>query len=90
MKTAMLIPALFAVGAVGAVGTGRPQAPAMVPAADYHQHLFSPAITDGGKTRPSITAKDLVPLLDDAGIRKALVLSLAYRYRQSQPAAGRR
>jgi hypothetical protein len=82
MKTAMLILALFAVARVGTVGTGRPQtqAPAMVPISDYHQHLFSPAITDGGKTRPSITAKDLVALLDDAGIRKALVLSLAYQY----------
>ena len=74
MKTAMLILVFVTVGA------GRSQAPAIVAAADYHQHLFSPAITDGGKTRPSITAKDLVTLLDDAGIRKALVLSLAYQY----------
>jgi uncharacterized protein len=80
MKTAMLILMLFAIAGAGTFGTGRPQAPAMVPAADYHQHLFSPTITDGGKTRPSITAKDLVTLLDDAGIRKALVLSLAYQY----------
>jgi uncharacterized protein len=77
MKTALLILACIT---VGAVGSGRPQAPAIVPAGDYHQHLFSPAITDSGKTRPSIAAKDLVTLLDDAGIRKALVLSLAYQY----------
>ena len=62
------------------LGIVSPQPPALVPVADYHQHLFSPAVTDGGKIRPSVSADELVALLDTAGIRKALVLSIAYQY----------
>ena len=54
----------------------RPPAPVI----DYHQHLFSSAITNSGAARPIVSAKELVTLLDAAGIRKALVLSLAYQY----------
>lgn len=50
---------------------------------DYHQHLFSPAaaalVSAGAPTRP-ITAGHLVTLLDSAGIRRALVLSVAYTW----------
>ena len=54
------------------------------PVADHHQHLISPAIagllaTDSGGPE-TITAADLVALLDSAGIRRALVLSVAYMY----------
>jgi uncharacterized protein len=55
------------------------------PIADHHQHLFSPEmaalLSSGGseKIQP-ITARDLVALLDSAGIRKALLLSTAYIY----------
>ena len=62
------------------LGMVSPQPPPLVPVADYHQHLFSPAATDGGKIRPSVSADELVALLDTAGIRKALVLSIAYQY----------
>jgi predicted TIM-barrel fold metal-dependent hydrolase len=64
----------------------RPASPVVpaAPLADHHQHLFSPeiaaalaAISDG---LPSITARDVVALLDAAGIRRALVLSGAYLY----------
>ena len=53
------------------------------PAADHHQHLFSPAIVAllgeaGGIA--SLGAHDLIPLLDSAGIRRAVVLSVAYMY----------
>jgi predicted TIM-barrel fold metal-dependent hydrolase len=48
-----------------------------VPRADHHQHLFSPAIAAHENVN-TITAKDLVSLLDAAGIRKAVVLSVAY------------
>ena len=54
------------------------------PAADHHQHLFSPAIAEllatasGGPQ--SITARDVVALLDSADIRRALVLSVAYMF----------
>ena len=72
-------PLLIAFGVI-VLGIVRPQTPPLVPVADYHQHLFSPAITDGGKTRPSVSAVELIALLDAAGIRKALVLSIAYQY----------
>jgi uncharacterized protein len=55
----------------------------VVPAADHHQHLFSPAMVallDTSHTQPPITARDVIALLDSVGIRKAVVLSVAYIY----------
>jgi uncharacterized protein len=54
------------------------------PVADHHQHLFSPSIaalfsTDSNKFE-ALTAGHIVPLLDSAGIRRAVVLSIAYMY----------
>ena len=53
----------------------------IVPVADYHQHLFSPAYaalqSPGFKT---ISAQELIRLLDKAGIKRAVVLSTAYRW----------
>jgi hypothetical protein len=49
------------------------------PAVDHHQHLFSPDITNLTGLR-TLTAGDLVALLDLAGIRRAVVLSLGYQY----------
>lgn len=61
-----------------------PAAHHLAPVADHHQHLFSPAIVAllarGSGGPPIITARDLVALLDAAGIRHALVLSVAYMY----------
>lgn len=61
-------------------GSARQHAPTV----DYHQHLVSPAVaalaSSGARPTQTITARDLVPLLDSAGIRRALVLSLAYMY----------
>jgi len=62
----------------------RPAAGQVAPIADHHQHLFSPTLTamltarSGGSL--ALTARDLVALLDSAGIRRALVLSVAYMY----------
>lgn len=62
------------------------QAPATPagPSADHHQHLFSPALAEllasGSGGPQAITARDVVALLDSAGIRQALVLSVAYMY----------
>jgi predicted TIM-barrel fold metal-dependent hydrolase len=53
------------------------------PAVDHHQHLFSPALAELVKVTP-ITAADLVRHLDDAGIKRAVVLSTAYSF--SNPA----
>jgi uncharacterized protein len=69
---------------VAAVLLAEPATGQVAPAADHHQHLFSPAITAmlsrgaGGPT--AITARDLVKFLDSAGIRRAVVLSVAYMY----------
>ncbi|HEX5576045.1 MAG TPA: amidohydrolase family protein [Gemmatimonadales bacterium] len=55
----------------------------VAPVADHHQHVFSPAMVallDTTHTQPPITARDVVGLLDSAGIRRALVLSVAYIY----------
>jgi predicted TIM-barrel fold metal-dependent hydrolase len=75
--------------ALPALAATQPAAPAAeapvsgpLPIADHHQHLFSPAMArllDTGAGGPSvITAKDLVALLDAAGIRRAVLLSVAY------------
>ena len=56
---------------------------AQTPAVDYHQHLFSPAVAalvTGDSKAAGISARDLVALLDSAGIRQALVLSMAYTW----------
>src|SRR5262249_36766947 len=53
------------------------------PPIDYHQHLFSPAaaaLVSGKPDSPGISARDLVALLDAAGIQRALVLSMGYTW----------
>jgi predicted TIM-barrel fold metal-dependent hydrolase len=53
------------------------------PQVDHHQHLFSPAaaaLVTGDPGSPGIAASDLIALLDSAGIRRALVLSVAYTW----------
>lgn len=53
---------------------------AQSPVGDYHQHLFSPAAVAMLNQPRGISAVDLIQLLDSAGIRNALVLSVAYMY----------
>jgi hypothetical protein len=55
---------------------------------DHHQHFFSKAVTAFSPTLPVVTADDQIPLLDAAGIRRAVILSQG-SVRQSEPAAGR-
>lgn len=53
------------------------------PSVDYHQHLFSPAaaaLVTGNPKAPGLTARDVIALLDSAGIQRALVLSVAYTW----------
>jgi predicted TIM-barrel fold metal-dependent hydrolase len=62
-----------------------PAAGQVVPVADHHQHLFSPVVVEmlaasGANAPPVLTARDLVPLLDSAHIRRAVILSVAYMY----------
>ena len=49
------------------------------PAVDHHQHLFSASLAKVINVTP-ITAADLVKHLDDAGIKRAVVLSTAYSF----------
>jgi predicted TIM-barrel fold metal-dependent hydrolase len=56
----------------------------VTPIADHHQHLFSPAMaamlsTDSNRV-PPITAREVIALLDSAGIQRAVLLSVAYLY----------
>jgi predicted TIM-barrel fold metal-dependent hydrolase len=50
------------------------------PSIDHHQHLFSPTATKLAPSIQPVSAADLVALLDMAGIRRAVVLSLAYQF----------
>jgi predicted TIM-barrel fold metal-dependent hydrolase len=62
-----------------ACATGR-----ITPIVDHHQHLFSPdmvaLLAQGSPGVQPILARDLIALLDSAGIQKALLLSVAYIY----------
>ena len=49
------------------------------PAVDHHQHLYNPALGALTLGEP-VTAGDLVPLLDQAGIRRAVLFSIAYQF----------
>jgi uncharacterized protein len=48
-----------------------------VPAVDHHQHLFNPAL---GDTPGVVVARDLISQLDQAGIRRAALFSIAYQF----------
>ncbi len=50
------------------------------PLVDHHQHLFHPMGTGMAPDTGTITASELVAHLDEAGIRRALVLSVAYQF----------
>jgi predicted TIM-barrel fold metal-dependent hydrolase len=50
------------------------------PLVDYHQHLFHPDDTGLAPETGTVTASDLIAYLDAAGIRRALVLSVAYQF----------
>jgi len=56
----------------------------LTPIADHHQHLVSldmaAMLAQAAPGFHPITARDLIALLDSAGIRRALLLSVAYIY----------
>jgi predicted TIM-barrel fold metal-dependent hydrolase len=47
---------------------------------DYHQHLLSPVVATLVKAPKPFLAADLIALLDGAGVRRAVILSLAYQF----------
>jgi len=49
------------------------------PLIDHHQHLFSPATSSRAPGLKPVSADDLIGFLDDAGVRRAVVLSVAYQ-----------
>jgi predicted TIM-barrel fold metal-dependent hydrolase len=52
--------------------------PPPAPPADHHQHLLAPAMA--APAQKPIDAKALIAMLDAAGIRRAVLLSNAFRY----------
>jgi uncharacterized protein len=50
------------------------------PLIDHHQHFFGPAVTTLSPGVQPIAGTELVVLLDSAGIRRAVVLSVAYQF----------
>src|SRR4051794_10943323 len=70
----MLLAACLILGSAAATAEGT-----LRPLTDCHQHLFSPAAAKLAGIAP-VTAQDLISALDAAGIRRALVLSVAYQY----------
>ncbi|MCA1248253.1 amidohydrolase family protein [Massilia sp. MS-15] len=65
----------------------QPRAGAAMPLADHHQYVYSPAaaafMSTTGALHP-VSARDLIPQLDAAGIGRAAVLSVAYVYGQAE------
>jgi len=57
------------------------------PRVDYHQHLLSPAAAQLLKQPRHFLARDLIKEMDAAGIRQAVILSLAYQYGNPNRAA---
>jgi predicted TIM-barrel fold metal-dependent hydrolase len=65
------------------VARGAAPAPRLTPAGDYHQHVFSAqaiALAGPDAALTPLDARDVVALLDTAGIRKGLLLSTAYMF----------
>jgi predicted TIM-barrel fold metal-dependent hydrolase len=73
----MKLPPLFLVVALFSVVSLRAQSP---PSIDHHQHLFSPTAVALAPGLETVSADDLVKLLDQAGIQRAVVLSIAYQF----------
>ena len=79
MSVLLRVPRIFLSGVLAAILTvqlvGQSQ-----PAVDYHQHLFNPAYAASTPGVRPVTAEDLIRLLDEAGIRRAVVFSVAYQF----------
>jgi hypothetical protein len=51
-----------------------------IPLVDHHQHPFRPAPAGQAFGPPAISGTDLIKLLDQARIQRAVVLSVAYQF----------
>ena len=61
------------------LGAACAHAPAR-PSGDFHQHLFGPGTLELSPTLERVTARELIAKLDSAGIRRAVLLSIAYQF----------
>jgi predicted TIM-barrel fold metal-dependent hydrolase len=91
MQTRLAITVALAVGWLAfaqPAAQQRPNPRPPVPLADHHQHLFSPELAALMTTTAPVapakprTAADLIEQLDEAGIKRAVVLSTAYIFEQ--------
>jgi predicted TIM-barrel fold metal-dependent hydrolase len=75
---------LAALTLAGAVHAQAPQTPTPpTPVGDYHQHIFSAqdvALAGAASGVQPLDARGVIALLDQAGIRKATLLSIAYMF----------
>lgn len=71
--------AICAILALAGCASVQPDSRPKAPLVDYHQHLVSPAFAPLAKL-PERDARALMAMLDEAGIRQAVVLSVAYSF----------
>jgi uncharacterized protein len=78
----LLMVALLAFGPHVHAAPAAPAASSTAPVADHHQHLFSPRIVAliNSPAIKEVPSSVLVAMLDEAGIRRATVLSTAYMF----------
>ncbi len=79
------LPVLWCAAAALAWSGVASAAPAAMPVADHHQYVYSPAAAafmSATSAMHPVSAQDLIPQLDAAGIERAAVLSVAYVYGQ--------
>ena len=62
---------------MSSINSPQDQSPPLV---DHHQHLFNPTITKLSPGLESVTASDLITVLDSAGIHRGVILSIAYQF----------
>jgi predicted TIM-barrel fold metal-dependent hydrolase len=77
MRRALAI-LLAGVMGVAGVAVAAPAKPLPAPPVDWHQHLLTKEMAEPGQA--PIDAKALIAMLDAAGIRRAVVLSNAFRF----------
>src|SRR5687767_9339419 len=71
---------LLAMLGCGGAASSRTAETAPVPRIDHHQHVLSPALAKVWKQPGPVGAERVIQQLDKAGIRGAVVLSVAYAW----------
>jgi uncharacterized protein len=76
----LLLASAVAIAQNGQSSRSNSQTGQIVPLVDHHQHVFSPAYVERASGLKTITAQDVIELLDKAGIQRAVLLSTAFSY----------